>query len=146
MEWLKKRIGPFPVGLWLIIGAGGIGLGLLLRKNFGGSEESEGASGVTLDYSEAGTGGFFAIPGGGVIPKDPFPTPQDGTVTPTIQAQIDSLTIRIAGLTGEIANLTKQIAKAKNPAVKARLRAARSKVIAEKANLVAQRAALRKRL
>jgi hypothetical protein len=37
---LNKQIGPFPLKLWLIIGAGGIGVGLLVSRKMGASDTS----------------------------------------------------------------------------------------------------------
>lgn len=38
--WAGKKVGPFPVWGWLGIGAAGIGLGFLMRRGFGGRDES----------------------------------------------------------------------------------------------------------
>ena len=39
---LDKQYGPFPLKIWLIIGAGGIGAGLLLANHFGSSQALAG--------------------------------------------------------------------------------------------------------
>jgi len=61
---LKKKIGPFSVGTWSLVGVAGIGLGLLVRKGFGkgGTEEGQavpvvGRATVSPEEIEAIAGG-----------------------------------------------------------------------------------------
>jgi len=143
MEILKKKIGPFTVGIWSVIVVGGLGLGLVMRKFIGGSEgEGTEPTPLTIDYSEAGIGGFPPS-GGGTLPKPPFIEPGDGTVTPDNSAAITALEAAIDGITKRISALGKQIAAAKNPDVKEGLRIEQRSLIAQKAGMVAELASLK---
>lgn len=41
-EFLARRVGPFTVGTWLIVGGAGIGLGLAARRVFGKADDPSG--------------------------------------------------------------------------------------------------------
>jgi hypothetical protein len=143
MQFLKKKVGPFTVGIWGVIVIGGIGLGVIMRKFVGGNEgEVTEPTPLTLDYSEAGIGGFPSS-GGGMLPKPPFIEPGDGTVTPDNSAAITALKASIAGITARIGALTNQIQAAKNPDVKEALRIEQRGLIAQKTGMIAELAKLK---
>jgi hypothetical protein len=143
MEILKKKIGPFTVGVWSVIVVGGIGLGFVMRRFVGGSEgEGSEPTPLTIDYSEAGIGGFPPS-GGGTLPKPPFIEPGDGSVTPNNDAAITALEAAIAGITKRIDALGNQIKAANNPDVKEGLRIEQRSLIAQKAGMEAELKALK---
>jgi hypothetical protein len=60
---LSRRIGPFPLGIWIVIVVVGVGLGLMLRKRFA-SRGDEGSGSVEPAFDDGGMTG--PISGGSV--------------------------------------------------------------------------------
>src|SRR5690554_6125700 len=66
---LGKKIGPFSIGVWLIVGAGGVGLAYVLNRTVLG-----GGSGTAtaVEPGVGGTpGGFIPAPRPGEEPEEP---------------------------------------------------------------------------
>lgn len=59
-ETLARKIGPFTVGVWLIIVVAGVGIGLLVRRGFGGRR-----------VDQSGEAPIPAVGEGGRVPNDP---------------------------------------------------------------------------
>ena len=85
---LKKKVGPFPVGVWLVIGAAGIGVVYFARRQgmLGGLPGNEGYDmyGVPVETGEPGYGDVpytpappvYGQPGGGGYVISPYPVEQ----------------------------------------------------------------------
>lgn len=107
--FLKKKVGPLPVGVWVLIGGAGIGAIYLYRKRTGAGpgllgsglqeNEADDVYGVPIDspddefapYSPApspsgqpGTGGFVITP----LPYDPVPGQPDSGDTLVAAPQV----------------------------------------------------------
>ena len=86
---LGREVGPFSVGAWLLIIGGGLGLGLLAGRAFGGGPETLpdlGPDGGAGDLSAGGRGGTFGGaagrgPGGVSLPDGSAPGSGSGSIT-----------------------------------------------------------------
>lgn len=86
--FLSRRIGSFTVGVWLLILAGGVAAGLVLRRlgaSFDAPAGDEMAPAVPDGTAAIPPGG--AIGGGGVVP---LPGGTGGTTTPALPATPDN--------------------------------------------------------
>lgn len=68
---LNKQIGPFPLKIWLVIGAGGIGLGFLVAKQFGNSGEPTNDSAALALPHTPSLADFWHV---GLVGSDALPT------------------------------------------------------------------------
>lgn len=73
---LGKQVGPLPLGVWILVGAGGLGLGYVINRNMArnAAAASEAPSNAQLTETGVGTGG-------GQFTYDP-PTTGTGNATP----------------------------------------------------------------
>jgi hypothetical protein len=71
---LGKQIGPLPLGVWIVVGAGGLGLGYVINKNMA-KNAAAASQDPTTQLTETGVG-----TGGGQFQYDPIQTlPTDAT-------------------------------------------------------------------
>lgn len=72
---LTRQVGPFPVYGWLMIGAAGIGLGLVLRRSslFDGAPIDADTEAAAIEG--AGAAGVPTVWAGGIIPLNPGQAP-----------------------------------------------------------------------
>jgi hypothetical protein len=75
---LGKQVGPLPLGVWIVVGAGGLGLGYVINKNMAKNAAAATAPGTQL--AETGVG-----VGGGQFQYDPIQTVPADTVPETNQ-------------------------------------------------------------
>lgn len=60
MDFLKRNVAGYPVGVWLFVGVAGIGLGILMRRRFGDGGGG-GGGGDTAGFDPASGGGAVVI-------------------------------------------------------------------------------------
>lgn len=75
---LGKKIGPFPLGIWIVAVAGGLGIAYVVNRGMltGGGGDTIGTGGATIESGIGGTpGGFVPAPqpeegGGGILDNE----------------------------------------------------------------------------
>src|SRR3972149_2565753 len=100
---LKKKVGPFPVGVWLLIGGAGIAVVVYMRQRQGGEgrygNEGYDMYGVPVETDESGYGDVpytpgvpvYGQPGGGGYAFPPQPVePLPGVDLPPVTLPPDS--------------------------------------------------------
>lgn len=72
--WLKKKVGPFPVGVWLLIGGAGIAIAVVVRRRTSTAELAEPEL-FEEDLAGAAASQPFGVPIGGGAGGDFFDFP-----------------------------------------------------------------------
>lgn len=104
---LKRKVGPFPIGVWLIIIVVGVGLGLLLRRRFSSSEPGDDGSGMVEPSDPQSTAlGLSGPVSGGAAPGNAPVTITRTELVETVDREVlDDLFGRLEGIQGDIAEL-----------------------------------------
>lgn len=70
---LGRKIGPFSVGVWIIVVIAGVGLGLLIKRRMGGTPEGD-FSGTAEPSNDPGLDGLPATQGAPTVVQQDFET------------------------------------------------------------------------
>jgi len=124
-KFLSKQYGPFTGGVWLVVIAGGVGLGLVMRRFMGGGDTGEftaSAAGDTTPVAPAFMGGGTTLNQGEIVSEVieaiKTQTPPPATTDPTNlsggAATVQALERKLAGLKAQLSALGAQYTSLKN--------------------------------